>query len=152
LSDHGFKVKKIYDISSIDSLQVFAREVAARLKPGLTIGLRGDLGAGKTTFVAEVARALGINEAVTSPSFVLQHEYQTTNLKIEHWDLYRLNFIPEELIEPASPDAVRFIEWFDKFDEVKEQCLLQLSFRLIFVDDADGILRREVILEDFTSE
>ncbi len=149
--DRGFKVKRNYDISSIDALRGLAVDLSAQLRSGVTVGLRGDLGAGKTTFVAQLADVLGIKDAVTSPSFVLQHEYQSQNFKIEHWDLYRLNALPEELMEPIPLGVVRLIEWYDKFPEIKKQCQFQLTFKLVFDENAESILRREVSLEDLDS-
>ena len=144
-------MKKIYDISTIEALKTLAQELATELKPGSTLGLKGDLGAGKTTFVSQLVEVLGIKEAVTSPSFVLQHEYQNSGLKIEHWDLYRLNSLPEELMEPAPKGAIRIVEWFDKFHELIDMCDWQFNFRLVFSENADAILRREVLVEHMPS-
>jgi len=81
--------------------------------------LSGDLGAGKTTFVQALAKALGVTEPVQSPTYVLMKKYQTTSSKFQtlvHVDLYRLEK-PEELetlkLEEmfADPGALVAIEW-----------------------------------------
>lgn len=77
----------------------------------------GPLGSGKTTFVKGVARALGITEKITSPSFTIISEYYG-NMPLYHMDLYRINSIEEfELIGPEEMidgTGVSIIEWADK--------------------------------------
>lgn len=94
-------------------------------------GLIGGLGAGKTTLVASIVKALGFSGDVVSPTFVLENVYVTDNLTIEHWDLYRLREIPEELLEPPSPGVLRLIEWADKFGEVFDRSDYLLSISVI---------------------
>lgn len=65
--------------------------------PAYVLTLRGDLGAGKTTFVKTVAAALGYEGAVTSPTFSLVQEYPTPRGMIYHFDLYRVERIEEVL-------------------------------------------------------
>ena len=55
-----------------------------------TIALRGPLGAGKTFFVRELCLALGVRDNVSSPSYVLLHEYDAPGYTVHHFDLYRL--------------------------------------------------------------
>lgn len=81
---------------------------------GSTLGLTGELGAGKTTFVKYLLRHLGIKDLVQSPSYVLQNIYSYGSLLVEHWDLYRLNSLPDELLEDAAPDTLRVVEWADR--------------------------------------
>jgi tRNA threonylcarbamoyladenosine biosynthesis protein TsaE len=64
--------------------------IASALSAGGLVVLSGDLGAGKTFLVRALARSLGAREPVTSPTFVLVHEYVTPTLPIVHADLYRL--------------------------------------------------------------
>ena len=90
--------------------------VALGCTGGLSIGLCGDLGAGKTTLVRFLIGALGGNEQqVSSPSFALENEYKLTGgLSVEHWDLYRLRDLPAELLEPPGRDVIRIVEWPDR--------------------------------------
>ncbi len=77
------------------------------------MGLKGDLGAGKTTLVRYLVEELGGSAGhVASPSFTLQNEYVVgSGRRVEHWDLYRLREAPEELAEPPTQETLRVIEW-----------------------------------------
>jgi len=67
----------------------FSSRLASVLKPGLMIYLQGDLGAGKTTLVRGLLRALGYNGRVKSPTYTLLERYETGGLHLCHFDLYR---------------------------------------------------------------
>ena len=89
-----------------------AEKLAKHIKGGDIILLNGDLGAGKTTFVKGFAKALGVKEAVTSPTFTLLKTYQTKEYMIVHVDAYRLQgAFFEELDDYISDENVIFIEW-----------------------------------------
>ena len=61
------------------------------IKPGTVIAYRGDLGAGKTAFTRGLARGLGFNELVTSPTYTIVNEYLGGRLPLFHFDMYRLH-------------------------------------------------------------
>ncbi len=82
--------------------ELFAQKLAERLSPGAVIALRGDLGAGKTAFVRGLARGLGIEARVTSPTFAVVNEYPGA-VPLFHFDLYRL----------ADEDELYDIGWED---------------------------------------
>jgi tRNA threonylcarbamoyladenosine biosynthesis protein TsaE len=102
------------------------RHLAAALTPGDLVMLRGDLGAGKTTLVQGLAEALGIDEAVTSPSFALAQHYpgQGERPGLVHLDLYRLEdphsadeLFAQELEEALSLGAVLALEWPERLSQ-----------------------------------
>lgn len=64
--------------------------LADALKTGRVVAFTGDLGAGKTAFVSGMARALGVEERVTSPTFTIVNEYEGGRLPLFHFDMYRL--------------------------------------------------------------
>jgi tRNA threonylcarbamoyl adenosine modification protein YjeE len=104
------------EIATIEELRKFVEVyIKPQVKAGITIGLCGELGAGKTTFVSQLISLLESSEQVSSPTFVLMHEYKIGELLIEHWDLYRLDQFPAELETAPSHKTMRIIEWADKF-------------------------------------
>ena len=102
--------------SSVEDTLAIARAVASSLRPGDVVALSGDLGAGKTCFVQGAAKALGVTERVTSPTFILVREHQG-RMPVLHMDVYRLNNLQEltdlGYEEFLDPTRVVFIEWGD---------------------------------------
>ncbi|MHB0974970.1 MAG: tRNA (adenosine(37)-N6)-threonylcarbamoyltransferase complex ATPase subunit type 1 TsaE [Thiobacillus sp.] len=96
----------------------FGARLAQGLIPGLTIYLEGDLGAGKTTLVRGVLRALGYGGRVKSPTYTLVESYGLPAFELYHFDLYRMHD-PREWLDAGFRDVsggpvVSLIEWPDK--------------------------------------
>lgn len=94
-----------------------AADLAAALRPGDVVLLRGELGSGKTTFVRGAARALGVEEPVTSPTFTIGQRY-AGGVPVSHLDLHRLAGDeglaaedPALLDDYLTADAIAFVEW-----------------------------------------
>ncbi len=90
--------------------------LAPLLRPGDAIALVGELGAGKTTLVHGVARALGYEGPVASPTFALVREYRTPLLTVLHVDVYRLDRVQEVVdlgLQEILDDGVVLVEWGD---------------------------------------
>jgi tRNA threonylcarbamoyladenosine biosynthesis protein TsaE len=114
-----------------------AGALAELLVPGDVVSLTGDLGAGKTAFVQGAARALGVLEPVTSPTFVLVREYRG-DVPVYHLDVYRLDNLKEVLDlgfeDLLDPGGVMFIEWGDAIEALLPDSHLQVE---ISTDPAD---------------
>ena len=99
--------------SSPEETAALAADLATRLEAGDVVTVSGDLGAGKTTFVRGAARALGVTEPVSSPTFTLGHRY-AARTPVAHLDLYRVQGLSAEEwgdLEPYFDDSVVFVEW-----------------------------------------
>jgi tRNA threonylcarbamoyladenosine biosynthesis protein TsaE len=104
-----------------DDLVALAARVAGHLLPGDVVVLRGEVGAGKTTFVRAAALALGVREAVTSPTYQFARGYEGSVggrvVWVNHLDLYRLEGLDVrdalDLDEYLQPGSVTFMEWAD---------------------------------------
>jgi tRNA threonylcarbamoyladenosine biosynthesis protein TsaE len=98
---------------SPEETQAVAARLAVGLRPGDVVGVSGELGSGKTTFVRGAARALGVTEPVASPTFTIGHRYAASP-PVAHLDLYRLAGIDAEEwgdLEPYFDGTVAFVEW-----------------------------------------
>ena len=102
--------------------------LAEKLKAGDVILLEGELGAGKSELVRGVARGLGVQETVTSPSFTILNVYESGRTPLYHFDWYRLES-DEELYELGMDeylggDGIALVEWPDRCpDAVPADCL-----------------------------
>lgn len=110
----------IGELASAEATTAAGAALAAHLVGGDTIALIGDLGAGKTTFVAGLVAALG-GGAASSPTFSLVNEYRHGRLIVWHVDLYRLERaaeLPELGLDDLIGDrrGIVIVEWADKFD------------------------------------
>jgi tRNA threonylcarbamoyladenosine biosynthesis protein TsaE len=126
-------VSPSFSTHSEDETRAFGARLAGLLCGGELIGLRGDLGAGKTVFVRGLADGLGIAaHKVRSPTFTLINEYSGGRLPLYHIDLYRL--APSEmdrlaLREYLYGDGVCVVEWFERLGE--EPPRLEVGFTFV---------------------
>lgn len=100
-----------------------AGEALARSLPnGSVVALYGDLGAGKTAFVRGMARGMGLDCRVSSPTFTIVNEYAGSGRELLHFDMYRLDG-PDELFnigwdDYLARDAVCAVEWSENIEEI----------------------------------
>lgn len=123
------KYKKI--CKNLEDTKELAKKFAKLVEDkGCFVSLYGEIGAGKTAFVKEVAKEIGIEEKVTSPTFVILNEYHGGKLPMYHFDLYRLEnegvkTILDELNEYSEGKQLTFVEWAEfsqneiPFDHIK---------------------------------
>lgn len=115
------------DTDSPEATHAVGARLAALLRPGDLLLLRGELGAGKTQLAQGVARGLGIAQAVRSPTFTLIHEYHEGRLPLYHMDLYRLSgegdIASLGLDDYLSGSGVVIIEWPERADALPADAL-----------------------------
>jgi tRNA threonylcarbamoyladenosine biosynthesis protein TsaE len=118
------------------------RRLAGLLRPGDVLLLNGELGAGKTTFIAGIGEALGIAEPVTSPTFVIVRRYDDGFLPLTHADVYRLGSTGEfddlDLLETGI-DGVIAIEWGEAVAAMIAGDHLKIE--LLVDEDGDRLIR-----------
>ena len=108
-------------VKNLKQTAVLAKKFAKTLVGGSVILLSGDLGAGKTTFTKSLFKALGVKEAVTSPTFTLLKEYKTKKFELNHFDMYRIEN-ENEALEFGVLDyfnnkkAINVVEWYQKIN------------------------------------
>jgi tRNA threonylcarbamoyladenosine biosynthesis protein TsaE len=93
--------------------EALGARLARRLSAGDVVTVSGELGTGKTTFVRGAARALGVVEPVSSPTFTIGHRYEASP-PVAHLDLYRISGLDSEEwgdLEPYFDGTVAFVEW-----------------------------------------
>jgi len=128
-----------------DATQAVAEAVGSQLRVGDLVVLTGELGAGKTTFAKGLARALGVTQPVTSPTFTIVQEYEG-RVPVAHVDVYRLDRIQEvhdlgfeELLE----GRVTIVEWGEAIALVLPRD--RVDVRIALDDDVDDRRILEVV-------
>ena len=136
---------KIINTNSVDETISLGEKIGTLLKSGDVILLTGDLGAGKTHISKGIGKALGVKKIINSPTFTIVKEYQGTNLKFYHLDLYRLDGLNNDfdLEEYIESDGVCAIEWPHQIDEIlpKEY----LNIKLLRLSDTERKIEIEGI-------
>ena len=122
------------------------RRIGAALRDGDVILLRGEMGAGKSVFSRGVARGIGVEGPVPSPTFTLMNIHEGTSKKMYHFDLYRLDdadaLYEMGLNEFIGADGVTLIEWPERAEEAMPKQHLEVT--LCYAGE-DG-MEREIML------
>jgi tRNA threonylcarbamoyladenosine biosynthesis protein TsaE len=115
--------------------KILAREIikkSLKTETALTIGLEGELGSGKTTFIKAFAKGLGIKKRLTSPTFVLMKNYRN----FYHIDCYRIKSYKDilgldfqEII--SNPKNIILIEWAEKVKKILPKDVIWIKFKII---------------------
>lgn len=114
-------MKKTIRLATVADTEKLGQCLAERASAGDIIALSGDLGTGKTTLAQAIARGLGVQEVITSPTFTITAEYDSGRLPLYHFDVYRVHD-PDELFEVGFYDYITgeglcIIEWADLIEE-----------------------------------
>jgi tRNA threonylcarbamoyl adenosine modification protein YjeE len=130
----------VVDLPNEAATAAFAARISALATPGDIIALKGDLGAGKTSFARAFIRARGdAHQEVPSPTFTLVQVYQADDAAIWHFDLYRVRVAEEawELgIEEAFACGVSLIEWPERLGPLLPQHHLEIT--LVFGEQPEA--------------
>ncbi len=113
---------QIIETNSASETYELGVEVGKNARPGQVYALIGDLGVGKTVFIQGVAKGLGIDEPVNSPTFTIVQVYDSGRLPFYHFDVYRIGDV-EEMEEIGYEEyffgeGVCFVEWANLVDEI----------------------------------
>ncbi|MDD4570098.1 MAG: tRNA (adenosine(37)-N6)-threonylcarbamoyltransferase complex ATPase subunit type 1 TsaE [Tepidanaerobacteraceae bacterium] len=126
-------MEKIFETQNVEQTEKLGAAVGKLLSEGDFLALTGDLGAGKTAFTRGIARGLGIDDAITSPTFTLINEYHDS-VTLAHMDVYRLKNL-EELQNIGFDDYLKgyivVMEWADKVKEMLPVEVLWIDFRVV---------------------
>ena len=139
-----------YETNSAEETFLLGVELGKNAKPGSVYTLIGDLGVGKTVFTKGVAKGLGIDEEVTSPTFTIMQIYDEGRLPFYHFDVYRIGDVSEMdeigYEEYFYGDGVTFIEWADLIAEIIPKKHTRIT---ITKDLSKGFDYRKIEMVDF---
>ena len=113
--------------NSPEETEKIGEKLAKALPAGTILAYRGDLGAGKTAFTRGLARGLGANEPVTSPTYTIVNEYLSGKLPLFHFDMYRLRSA-DDLFDIGWEDyldrnGICAVEWSENVAEAMEDAV-----------------------------
>lgn len=136
-------------VTSLEETNQLAKKIASKLSVPALITLSGDLGAGKTTFTKGLAKALGINATITSPTFTILKSYEEKVI-LHHIDAYRLEGIVQDLgfEEIFEEEAICVVEWYDFIEYALPKERLQIAISL---NGDDRIFKIEAIGDRYTA-
>ena len=120
-----------FEIYNVDDTTKLGIKLGKLLNAGDIVCLTGDLGVGKTHITKGIAQGLGINDTITSPTFTIVNEYEGGRLKLNHFDVYRVND-PDEIYaigfdDYIFSDAASIIEWANYIEEILPDNLLHIK-------------------------
>ncbi len=111
----------VFEVNNIDGTKQVASDFAKKLKKGDIVCMYGDLGAGKTEFVRQMARVFGIEDYITSPTFTIVNEYKG-DIDLYHFDVYRIADSDEMFEigyeEYIDGDGICVIEWAQFIEDI----------------------------------
>lgn len=125
-----------YISKSIEDTLTIAENIESEKFPNMVICLNGELGSGKTVFVKGFAKALSIEENITSPTFNIIKEYMNGELPLFHMDVYRFDESPVEIgiEEYFNKGGVTIIEWSEIIQDKLPAERLDIYFKIIDED------------------
>ena len=126
----------------------YGKKIASELKKGDVIVLTGELGSGKTKLTEGILTYFGLEKEISSPTFTIVNEYNTDNLNIYHFDVYRLEEIEEFTAiggEEYFEKGACIIEWGEMIEELLPAQYTKITFSRNFENENIRILKIEKI-------
>ena len=122
---------KITTYDENDTIEL-AQNIESEKFANMVICLEGDLGSGKTVFAKAFARALGITDNITSPTFNIIKEYQG-DMKLFHMDVYRLSDMKQDIgiEEYFTKRGITIIEWSDLIEDILPKNRLRIRIKMV---------------------
>ncbi len=136
-------------LNSVKDTEILAKIISEKVFKGMIIGLKGDLGSGKTTFTKFFSKNIGVRDNLNSPTFTILKIYDG-NHPLYHMDVYRLEDIgyDYELDEFIYGDGISVIEWYPYINKMLPNELLSIDFRVIDEQKRDVVIKGEGIYEE----
>ncbi len=126
-------------------------DIGTRLNKGITIGLSGELGVGKTIFAKGLGEGLGVKELITSPTFLGINEYYSGRLPFIHMDFYQKVVDIKKINFYIDKNAVILIEWTENFNSMFNEKLKTNTIVYIkYLRDKEGSIidnERQIVIE-----
>lgn len=132
---------KITTYSEEDTIEL-AQNIESEKFPNMVICLEGDLGTGKTVFTKGFAKAMEIDEDVTSPTFNIIKEYTSGEMPLYHMDVYRLDgkMTGIDIEEYYTKKGVTIIEWADMIPDLLPEKRLDIKFKSSSEDENKRVI------------
>lgn len=123
---------KITSRSENDTREL-AENIESEKFPGMVICLNGELGSGKTLFVKGFAKALGIEDDITSPTFNIIKEYLDGEAELYHMDVYRVedNYESVGIEDYFKRNGISIIEWAELIEDILPKERLDINFQIV---------------------
>lgn len=126
----------LMDIKNIDEMKLFGERLGKLLRGGDLVELVGDVGSGKTSLTKGIARGVGVQENIQSPSFTIRRNYSANHgLTFNHYDFYRLNdagIMNDELVESLNDNSyINVVEWAELVSGVLPSEKLAITIRVV---------------------
>lgn len=133
-----------FTIKHIEDWETVAKELIPNIQHSILL-LKGNLGAGKTSFTKVLLKQLGSNDEVSSPTYSIVNEYDMPKGKVYHFDLYRMNAIEEAfdigIEEYLDSGVLSIIEW----PELYEEELYDIPYHEMKIENIEG--KRHIIFK-----